>query len=255
MKFASSYEPGEYESDIYGAWEASGIFNPKITTKPVDDDGDGIDDRLEGGGFVTPETVSREGHDPSEESEAHDDGPERTGLKELQNATYSIVMPPPNANGNLHIGHGLTIALEDSLTRYYRLKGKSTWYIPGADHAGFETWVVYEKNLEKQGHTRFEFSRDELYARVWDFVAEQRGNMELQLRALGASCSWDDLTFTLDENVIDRVYTTFEKMWNDGMIYRGEKLVNFCPKHQTAFADIEVEHQDEKAPSGTLSTN
>ena len=209
MKFASSYEPGEYESDIYAAWEASGIFNPNLSTKPTDDNGDGADDRTE------------------------------------EKNTYSIVMPPPNANGNLHIGHGLTIALEDSLIRYYRLKGASSWFIPGADHAGFETWVVYEKNLEKSGHTRFEYDRDELYARVWDFVAEQRGNMELQLRALGASCSWDDLTFTLDENVIDRVYTTFEKMWNDGMVYRGEKLVNFCPKHQTAFADIEVEHKDE----------
>ena len=212
MKFASSYEPGEYESDIYGAWEASGIFAPSVPTVPVDNNGDGKDDR------------------------------------DNKN-TYSIVMPPPNANGNLHIGHGLTIAVEDSLIRYHRLKGNSTWYIPGADHAGFETWVVYERNLEKQGHTRFEYDRNELYARVWDFVAEQRGNMELQLRALGASCSWDDLTFTLDENVIDRIYTTFEKMWNDGMIYRGEKLVNFCPKHQTAFADIEVEHKDEK---GTL---
>ena len=213
MKFASSYEPNQYETDIYGAWEAAGIFNPQIPTIPVDDDGNGTDDR------------------------------------EGEQSTYSIVMPPPNANGNLHIGHGLTIALEDSLIRYHRLKGDSTWYIPGADHAGFETWVVYERNLEAKGHTRFEYDRNELYARVWDFVAEQRGNMELQLRALGASCSWDDLTFTLDENVIDRVYTTFEKMWNDGLIYRGEKLVNFCPKHQTAFADIEVEHKDEP---GTL---
>ena len=212
MTFAKSYEPGEFESDIYAAWEAAGVFKPSVSRVPTDDDGNGRDDR---------------------------DG----------DATFSIVMPPPNANGNLHIGHGLTVALEDSLTRYYRLRGLSTWYIPGADHAGFETWVVYERFLEKQGHTRFEFSRDELYARVWDFVAEQRGNMELQLRALGASCSWDDLTFTLDENVVDRVYSTFEKMWKDGMIYRGEKLVNFCPKHQTAFADIEVEHKDEK---GTL---
>ena len=212
MKFSSSYEPGEYESEIYAAWEASGIFNPAVPTIPIDNDGDGIDDRS-------------------------------------KTNTYSIVMPPPNANGNLHIGHGLTVALEDSLTRYYRLRGKSTWYIPGADHAGFETWVVYERELEKHGHTRFEYDRDELYSRVWNFVAEQRGNMELQLRALGASCAWDDLTFTLDENVIDRVYTTFEKMWNDGLVYRGEKLVNYCPKHQTAFADIEVEHQDEK---GTL---
>lgn len=217
MKFASSYEPNEYEADIYGAWEAAGVFAPTTPTVPVDNDGDGVDDR-EDATLSSPDT-------------------------------FSIVMPPPNANGNLHIGHGLTIALEDSLTRYYRLRGASAWFIPGADHAGFETWVVYEKNLEAQGHTRFEYDRNELYARVWDFVAEQRGNMELQLRALGASCSWDDLTFTLDENVIDRVYTTFEKMWNDGLIYRGEKLVNFCPKHQTAFADIEVEHADEK---GTL---
>ena len=211
MKFSSSYEPGEFESDIYAAWEASGVFIPPVPTVPTDDDGNGADDR-----------------------------------EALRDSTYSIVMPPPNANGNLHIGHGLTIALEDSLVRYYRLRGKSTWYVPGADHAGFETWVVYERNLEKEGHTRFEFDRNELYSRVWNFVAEQRGNMELQLRALGASCSWNDLTFTLDENVIDRVYTTFEKMWNDGYIYRGEKLVNFCPKHQTAFADIEVEHKDEK---------
>ncbi len=214
MKSTSSYEPGEYESDIYAAWEYAGIFNPTTPTIPVDNDGDGHDDREE-------------------------------NQKNIQKNTYSIVMPPPNANGNLHIGHGLTIALEDSLTRYYRLRGKSAWYIPGADHAGFETWVVYERELEKHGHTRFEFDRNELYARVWKFVEEQRGNMELQLRALGASCSWDDLTFTLDENVIDRVYTTFEKMWNDGLIYRGEKLVNYCPKHRTAFADIEVDHKDE----------
>ena len=235
MTFAKSYEPGAYESDIYAAWEAAGIFDPKISPLPVDDDGNGTDDREELVSTKTPENaLSRE----RSEKDAS-----------LASSTLSIVLPPPNANGNLHIGHGLTVALEDSLTRFYRLKGLSSWFIPGADHAGFETWVVYERELEKQGHTRFEYSRDDRYARVWDFVAKQRGNMELQLRALGASCSWHDLTFTLDENVIDRVYTTFEKMWNDGFIYRGEKLVNFCPKHQTAFADIEVEHQDEP---GTL---
>ncbi len=202
MKFTKSYEPGEFEPQIYAEWEKTGVFQPrKIVAE-------------------------------SYEAETQD--------------CYSVVMPPPNANGNLHIGHGLTIALEDSLVRYNRLRGKSAWYVPGADHAGFETWVVYERALEKQGRTRFEYSRDELYAQVWKFVEEQRGNMELQLRALGASCAWSDLTFTLDENVISRVYQTFEKMWNDGMIYRGEKLVNFCPKHQTAFADIEVEHKDEE---------
>ena len=174
---------------------------------------------------------------------------EKTGaFRKKQNETgdpYTIVMPPPNANGNLHIGHGLTIALEDILTRYHRLKGDRTWYIPGADHAGFETWVVYERELESKGKSRFEYSREELYQQVWDFVHLQRGNMELQIRALGASCDWDSLTFTLDNKVTERVYETFKKMWQDGLIYRGTKLVNFCPKHQTAFADIEVVHKDE----------
>ena len=159
---------------------------------------------------------------------------------------YSIVMPPPNANGNLHIGHGLTVAVEDSLTRYNRLRGRRTWYVPGADHAGFETWVVYERELEKSGRSRFSMSREEIYSEVWNFVQSKRGDMELQLRALGASCSWQDLTFTLDENVVRRTYKTFEQMWKDGLIYRGEKLVNYCTKHQTAFADIEVEYKDEK---------
>ena len=239
MTFAKSYEPGEFESDIYAAWEADGVFEPTVPKYPIDNDGDGKDDREEERPEDPSSSDTLKGARPSLRSSEE-------GLPGRH--AYSIVMPPPNANGDLHIGHGLTVALEDSLTRYYRLRGLSSWYIPGADHAGFETWVVYERFLEKQGHTRFEFSRDELYARVWDFVAEQRGNMELQLRALGASCAWDDLTFTLDENVVDRVYTTFEKMWNDGMIYRGEKLVNFCPKHQTAFADIEVEHKRSFAP-------
>lgn len=198
MKFTKSYDPAQFEPQIYALWEASGAFKPKTDAK---------------------------------------------------NEPYSVVMPPPNANGNLHIGHGLTIALEDALVRYHRLNDQPTWYIPGADHAGFETWVVYEKALEKSGHTRFEYTRDELYNYVWDFVAEQRGNMELQLRALGASCDWSSLTFTLDTKVVNTVYSTFKRLWDDKLIYRGEKLVNFCTVHQTAFADIEVDHIDEK---GTL---
>ena len=98
---------------------------------------------------------------------------------------YSIVMPPPNANGNLHVGHALGSALQDILVRYHRMKGDDAVFIPGADHAGFETWVVYERELEKQGKTRFDYSRDELYAQVWGFVDQKRGDMELQLRALG----------------------------------------------------------------------
>ena len=159
---------------------------------------------------------------------------------------YSIIMPPPNANGNLHIGHALDMNLKDVLIRYHRMKGDDAVFIPGADHAGFETWVVYERELTKQGKSRFDFSRDQLYSQVWNFVQEKRGNMELQLRALGVSASWKHLTFTLDDKVINTVYDTFKKMWDDNLIYRGERIVNYCTKHQTSFADIEVEHKNEK---------
>lgn len=159
---------------------------------------------------------------------------------------YSIIMPPPNANGNLHIGHALDMSLKDILIRYHRMKGDDAVFIPGADHAGFETWVVYERELTKQGKSRFDFSRDQLYSQVWNFVQEKRGNMELQLRALGVSASWKHLTFTLDDKVINTVYDTFKKMWDDNLVYRGERIVNYCTKHQTSFADIEVEHKNEK---------
>lgn len=162
--------------------------------------------------------------------------------------TYSIVLPPPNANGNLHMGHALTVAVEDVLIRYNRMLGKSTLYVPGADHAGFETWVVYERQLEQEGKSRFDFSREALYRGVWDFVQKNRGNMEIQLRELGASLDWQDLTFTLDEKVIKTAYQTFKQLWDEGLVYRGKRLVNYCTKHHTAFADIEVVYEDRTTP-------
>jgi len=170
---------------------------------------------------------------------------EPTGVGE----PFCVVMPPPNANGNLHIGHALTVGLEDIMARYYRMRGRDVAYIPGADHAGFETWVVYDKILEKQDKNRFDFSREQLYSQVWDFVDKQRGDMELQLRALGVSASWKDSVFTLDKKVIDTVYNTFKKLWADGLIYRGERIVNYSTKYRTSYSDIEVDHKKEK---GTL---
>jgi valyl-tRNA synthetase len=160
---------------------------------------------------------------------------------------YSIVMPPPNANGNLHVGHAYMIPIEDILTRYHRMNGYDTIWIPGADHAGFETWVVFERSLEAEGKSRFDFSREKLYQMTWDFVEKNRGNMELQLRALGASCDWSHAIFTLDKKVVDTVYQTFQKLWNDKLIYRGERVVNYCTEHQTSFADIEIVFREEKA--------
>ncbi len=160
---------------------------------------------------------------------------------------YAVVMPPPNANANLHIGYELTAALEDIAVRYHRLKGDNTLLLPGADHAGFETQVVYEKHLAKEGKSRFDFSREELYANIWDFVAQNRGNFEMQMRRMGVSCDWSRYTFTLDEKIVTRAYATFKKMWDEGLIYRGERLVNFCTFHGTAFADVEVTHKIEKS--------
>ncbi len=162
---------------------------------------------------------------------------------------FSTVMPPPNANGNLHIGHALDMDLKDITVRFKRMNGFDTIYLPGADHAGFETWVVYEKELNKKGQSRFDFTREQLYSQVWDFVEQQRGTMELQVRALGTSASWENLVFTLDEKVVKTVYQTFQKMWNDGLIYRGERIVNYSTKYQTSYADIEVDYKQEK---GTL---
>ena len=162
---------------------------------------------------------------------------------------YAIIMPPPNANGNLHLGHGLGNAIQDVLTRFHRMQGRDTIYISGADHAGFETWVVYEKELEKQKKSRFDFTREQLYSQVWNFVEKQRGSMELQLRALGASADWESNVFTLDKKVVETTYKTFKQLWEEDLVYRGERIVNYCTTHQTGFSDIEVNHSNEK---GTL---
>jgi valyl-tRNA synthetase len=160
--------------------------------------------------------------------------------------TYSIVMPPPNANANLHIGYALTVALEDIPARYHRMQGKATLLLPGADHAGFETQSVFEKHLDKQGKSRFDFNREELYSQIYEFVMENKTGFEKQFRSFGASCDWSRFTFTLDEKIVKRAFATFKKLWDDGLVYRGERLVNYCTFHGTGFADVEVEHKEEQ---------
>lgn len=162
--------------------------------------------------------------------------------------SYSVVVPPPNANANLHIGFALTMALQDIAIRYHRLKGEDVLFVPGADHAGFETQAVYEKHLAKAGKSRFDFSRDELYRDIWDFVAQNRKGFEKQFRDLGGSVDWSRFTFTLDDKVVKRAYATFKKMWDEELIYRGERLVNYCTYHRTGFADIEVEYKESETP-------
>lgn len=161
---------------------------------------------------------------------------------------YTIIMPPPNANGSLHAGHALFVTVQDILIRYHRMQGKKTLWLPGADHAGFETQVVYEKKLEKEGRSRFNMSREELYKEILDFTLSNKSFMEGQLRQLGASCDWSREVFTLDPGVVKTVYQTFKKLDDDGLLYRGKRIVNWCPKHQTSLSNLETEHITRKDP-------
>ncbi|MGE5541338.1 MAG: valine--tRNA ligase [Bacillota bacterium] len=161
---------------------------------------------------------------------------------------FTIIMPPPNANGSLHAGHALFVTLEDIMTRYARMRGKKALWLPGADHAGFETQVVYEKKLEKEGRSRFQMTREELYQEIMDFTLANKSFMEGQLRQLGASCDWSREKFTLDPEIIEVVYATFKKLDEDGLLYRAPRIVNWCPKHQTSLSNLETEYVERTEP-------
>ena len=158
--------------------------------------------------------------------------------------SFCIIMPPPNANGSLHAGHALFVTLEDIMTRFARMDGKKALWLPGADHAGFETQVVYEKKLEKEGRSRFDMNSEDLYKEILDFTLANKSYMEGQLRALGASCDWSREVFTLDDKVIKTVYDTFKKLSYDKLLYRGSRIVNWCPKHQTSLSNLETTRQN-----------
>ena len=165
-----------------------------------------------------------------------------------KNKTFTIIMPPPNANGSLHIGHALFVTLEDIMIRYQRMRGKKTLWLPGADHAGFETQVVFDKKLEKEGRNRFQIPPDQLYKEILEFTLTNKKVMEHQLKKLGASCDWSREKFTLDENIIKVVYDTFEKLKKDGLVYKGKRIVNWCTKHQTSLSDVEIKYEERIDP-------
>ncbi|OGE64378.1 valine--tRNA ligase, partial [Candidatus Daviesbacteria bacterium RIFCSPLOWO2_02_FULL_36_7] len=160
---------------------------------------------------------------------------------------YTIILPPPNANAPLHFGHAMFV-IEDILIRYHRMLGDAALWLPGSDHAGFETQVVFEKHLEKEGKSRFDFDRPTLYQMIWDFVQNNKGAMEGQVRRLGFSVDWSREKFTLDPEIVKITYKTFKKLFNDGLAYRGLRLVNYCTKHGTSFSDLEVVYEDRTTP-------
>lgn len=157
---------------------------------------------------------------------------------------YCIINPPTNANGALHIGHAVGTTLQDLLIRYHRMKGDAALWLPGFDHAGFETQVVYEKKLEKEGRSRFQIPRDELYQEMYDFTQSNKGTITNQFKKLGASMDWSREMFTLDPRVVNFVYQTFKQLHEDGLVYRSQRPVNWCTKHQTSLSDLEVKYED-----------
>lgn len=161
---------------------------------------------------------------------------------------FTIMMPPNNANGLLHMGHAVGLTLQDILIRFWRMRGRKALWLPGADHAGFETQVVFDKKLEKEGRNRFLMTRDELWREIWDFTEENKKKMYEQTKKLGASCDWSRETFTLDPKIIETVYETFEKLYKDGLVYRDLKVINWCPKHRTALSDLEVKYIEREDP-------
>ena len=157
---------------------------------------------------------------------------------------FCIIMPPPNASDPLHVGHAREIATQDILIRYHRMLGVPTLWLPGADHAGIETQYVYEKKLAKEGKSRFDFDRETLYKNIWSYVQRNKHVMEDQLKQLGASCDWTRNKFTLDPKIIKIVYKTFKKLYEEGLVYRGERIVNYCPRCGTAYSQLEVDYAE-----------
>jgi len=198
------------------------IFNKPYEAKEFEQD---IYKRWEESGFFNPDNL-----------------PESlTRTADLVSRTFCIIMPPPNANGHLHAGHALFITVEDIMTRYKRMQGYKALWVPGADHAGFETQVVYEKKLEKEGRSRFKMDPQELFDEIMAFTLENKKHMEEEVKRMGASCDWSRERFTLDPDIVKEVQKTFVKMHDDGLAYRGLRTVNWCTKHQTSLSDVETE--------------
>ena len=162
---------------------------------------------------------------------------------------FTVIMPPPNVTGELHMGHALFLALEDLMVRWHRMKGEPALYLPGSDHAGIATQVVVERALADESITRHDLGREAFNDRVWEWVDEYGGRIYEQFKRLGASCDWERVAFTLDEGPSAAVRTTFVNLYNKGLIYRGERITNWCPRCHTALSDLEVKYQEE---SGNL---
>ncbi|MCG8366376.1 MAG: valine--tRNA ligase, partial [Pseudanabaenales cyanobacterium] len=157
---------------------------------------------------------------------------------------YCVVIPPPNVTGSLHMGHAFEMALIDTLVRYHRMKGRNTLWLPGTDHASIAVQTILEKELRSQGKTRYDVGREQFLERAWEWKEESGGKIVGQLRKLGVSVDWTRQRFTMDEGLSKAVLTAFNQLYEEGLIYRGNYMVNWCPASQSAVSDLEVENKE-----------
>ncbi|HDL04098.1 MAG TPA: valine--tRNA ligase, partial [candidate division Zixibacteria bacterium] len=159
---------------------------------------------------------------------------------------YSIVIPPPNVTDILHLGHALNNTIQDILVRQKRMSGFEAEWVPGADHAGIATQVIVEKQLKKEGTTRRELGRDKFLERTTELAYRNKDQILNQLKKIGCSCDWERTRFTIDESLSRAVLKVFIHLYEKGLIYRGHRIVNWCPSCQTSLSDDEVEHEDKQ---------
>ncbi len=190
------------------------------------------------------------GYEPSEVERKWYDSWEKDGMfradENSDKPGYSIVIPPPNVTGVLHMGHALNNTLQDILSRWKRMRGSEVLWQPGTDHAGIATQNVVEKQLATEGRDRHDLGREGFIERVWQWRGESGGQIINQLKRLGASCDWERERFTMDEGLSKSVREVFVTLYEEGLIYRANRLINWCPRCHTALSDLEVEHEDQK---------
>ena len=167
------------------------------------------------------------------------------GKADPEKKPFTIVMPPPNVTGQLHMGHAMDCTLQDILIRFKRMQGYAALWVPGTDHAGIATQIKVEEELRvKEGLTRYDLGREKFLERVWDWKAMYGDRIVAQQKKMGASCDWDRARFTMDEGCSKAVRETFCELYEKGLIYKGSRIINWCPHCVTALSDAEVEYQD-----------
>ena len=159
---------------------------------------------------------------------------------------FSIVMPPPNVTGQLHMGHAMDNTLQDILIRFRRMQGYNTLWMPGTDHAGIATQAKVDAQLREQGVSRYDIGREKFLEHAWAWKEKYGNRIKYQIRTLGSSCDWDRERFTMDEGCSHAVREVFVQLYKKGLIYQGKRITNWCPHCNTALSDIEVEHQNEQ---------